>query len=395
MNGRFAVVFGACLTQFTIIGLLFSYGIFIKAFETEFGWSRTLLSGCSTLAFFMMGLLAMVSGRLSDRFGPRRVLAVTGISYGLGYVLMSQISAPWQLYLIFATFLGLGLGSHDVVTLSTIGRWFSARRGIMTGLVKVGTATGQIIVPPLAALLIAGFGWRMALMTLGVAAAVLLFIAAMAMRSPPVAASTDPLAPPQGMAFASARRTRAFWTLGATQFLLMPSLFTVPLHVAVHGMDIGMSAPLAATLLSAIGVASIAGRLLVGGLIDRIGGRNGYICCFAALILGLCILILGHSHIALFAAMAVYGFGHGGFFTVVSPTVAEFFGLRAHGAIFGTVLFFGTVGGSLGPILAGLVFDTTGSYFIAFSGLLVMAALGLGLVLSLPTPDPEAVPASV
>lgn len=393
MNGRLAVVFGACLTQFTIIGLLFSYGIFIKAFETEFGWSRTLLSGCSTLAFFMMGLLAMVGGRLSDRFGPRRVLAVTGISYGLGYVLMSQISAPWQLYLIFATFLGLGLGSHDVVTLSTIGRWFSARRGIMTGLVKVGTATGQIIVPPLAALLIAGFGWRMALIILGVAAAVLLFTAAMAMRSPPVAASADPLSAPQGMRFDSVRRTRAFWTLGAVQFLLMPSLFTVPLHVAVHGMDIGMSAPFAATLLSVIGAASIAGRLSVGGLVDRIGGRNGYILCFAALIAGLAVLILGHAQIALFAAVAIYGFGHGGFFTVVSPTVAEFFGLRAHGAIFGTVLFFGTVGGALGPILAGLVFDTTGSYMIAFSGLLVMAILGLALVLSLPAPDSETVPA--
>lgn len=73
---------------------------------------------------------------------------------------------------------------------------------------------------------------------------------------------------------------------------------------------------------------------------------------------------------------------------MVSPTVAEFFGLRAHGAIFGTVLFFGTVGGALDPILAGLVFDTTGSYMIAFSGLLMMALLRLALAFSLPTPDP-------
>jgi MFS family permease len=390
MNGRLSVVFGACLTQFTIIGMLFSYGIFLKVFETEFGWSRTLLSGCQTLAFFMMGLLAMLAGRLNDRFGPRRVLLVTGISYGLGWMLMSRIGAPWQLYLIFATLLGLGLGSHDVVTLSTIGRWFAARRGIMSGVVKTGTAFGQITVPPLAALLIAGLGWRAALVALGAGAGLLLIVAALAMRTPPEPARANPAAPPDGVDFATARRSRAFWTLGAIQFLFMPALFTVPLHVAVHGMDMGMSAARAATLLSVIGGSSIAGRLAVGTLIDRIGGRNGYVLCFAALICGLVALLTGQAQIALFAAVAVYGFGHGGFFTVVSPTVAEFFGLRAHGAIFGTVLFFGTVGGALGPILAGLAFDLTGSYTIAFSGLLVMAGLGLALVLSLPAPDPEA-----
>ena len=81
----------------------------------------------------------------------------------------------------------------------------------------------------------------------------------------------------------------------------------------------------------------------------------------------------------LFPVVAIYGFSHGGFFTVVSPIVAEYFGLRAHGAIFGTVLFFGTLGGSVGPILAGLAFDRTGSYQIAFAGL-----LGLSVYFYLP-----------
>lgn len=260
---------------------------------------------------------------------------------------MSQINAPWQLYLIFATLLGLGLGSHDVVTLSTIGRWFAARRGIMSGLVKVGTAFGQILVPPLAALLIASLGWRAAMLTMGAGAGVLLVIAALSMRAPPEPAHTGTSsAPANGMTFQVARYTRAFWTLGAIQFLFMPALFTVPLHVAVHGMDMGMSTPRAATLLSVIGAASIAGRLVVGTLIDRIGGRNGYLLCFAMLIVGLLVLLLGNVQLAVFAAVAVYGFGHGGFFTVVAPTIAEYFGLRSHGAIFGTVLFFGTVGGA-------------------------------------------------
>ena len=152
---------------------MFSFGLFFKVFETEFGWSRTLLSVCSALAFFMMGTLAILGGRLSDRYGPRRVLAVTGLSFGLGYALLSQISAPWQLAALFGTLIALGLGTHDVVTLSTVARWFDARRGVMPAVVKVGTAAGQITVPPLVALLIVWLGWRPAVVVFGAAAAVL------------------------------------------------------------------------------------------------------------------------------------------------------------------------------------------------------------------------------
>jgi len=393
MDSRYIVVFGACLTQFTIIGLLFSYGVLFNEFQTEFGWSRTLLSACSSLGFLMMGVLAMVGGRLSDRFGPRRVLAVNGVFFGIGYALISQISEPWQLFAIFGTFIGLGLGTHDVVTLSTIGRWFERRRGIMTGVVKVGTAAGQIVVPPIAAILILTFGWRSAVVTLGLAAVVLLLIAAFAMKNPYRPAGSAAGVTAGGVTFREARQTRIFWTLCAIQFLFFPSLMTIPLHLAVHGMDLGMTAATAATLLSVIGASSIAGRLAMGGLVDKIGGRLAFVLCFAALIVSLGALMYTTSHWALFAVISLYGFGHGGFFTVVSPTVAEYFGMRAHGAIFGTVLFFGTVGGAIGPILAGLTFDTTGSYQLAFLGLGVLGMLGLGLVLSLPGKKPVAEPA--
>ena len=84
--------------------------------------------------------------------------------------------------------------------------------------------------------------------------------------------------------------------------------------------------------------------------------------------------------------VAVYGFAHGALFVVVSPTAAEYFGMRAHGAIFGTILFFGTLGGSVGPILTGLTFDALGSYQPAFITLALAAALGLGLARTLPKP---------
>ncbi len=378
---RYVTVFGACLTQFTVIGLLFSYGIFFKAFETEFGWSRTLLSACSALAFFMMGTLAIVAGRLNDRFGPRVVLSVSGVLYGLGFVLVSRVEAPWQMFAIFGTFIALGLSTHDVVTLSTVARWFEKRRGVMSGVVKVGTAAGQVAVPPIAALLIAGYGWRSALVILGVGASVLLLIAAQSMRRAPGA---EVSAEGTGASFVEARGTRLFWTLCAIQLVFFPVLTSVPLHVAVHGMDLGMSAGAAAGLLSVIGGASVAGRLVVGAASGRIGGKNAYLLCLSCLLAGLLGLNLVGAGAGLFLVMAVYGFAHGGLFTVVSPAVAEAFGMRAHGAIFGVVLFFGTIGGSVVPILVGWSFDATGSYSIAFAGLAGLAAAALGLVLSLP-----------
>jgi MFS family permease len=383
-DSRYLVVFGACLTQFTVIGLLFSYGLFFKVFEVEFGWSRTLLSSCSSLAFLMMGILAMGAGRLSDKFGPRRVLAFTGVVFGLGFALISQVTEAWQLFVIFGVFIGLGLSTHDVVTLSTIGRWFERRRGIMTGVAKVGTAVGQMAVPPVTALLILSLGWRVAVIILGLSAAILLLIAAFSMKNPPAPAGPEADATKSGLTFTQARQTRVFWTMCIIQLMFFPSVSTVPLHLAVHGMDLGMTAAKAATLLSVIGAASIAGRLAIGVLVDKIGGRNSYAICFVVLILSLAAMMNITSHLPLFLVVAFYGFGHGGFFTLVAPSIAEYFGMRAHGAIFGTVLFFGTIGGAIAPVLAGLSFDSTGSYFYAFLGLLILAITGLGLAMSLP-----------
>lgn len=386
MQTKYWVVLGGCLTQFTVIGLLFSFGLFIKVLETEFGWSRTMLSACSSVAFLMMGILAMVAGPLTDRFGPSRVLLVTGLAYGVGFALISQVTQPWQLFLVFATLIGLGLSTHDVVTLSTVARWFEARRGIMTAVVKVGTAIGQISLPPLAALLILGVGWQMALIFMGIGAMIILSVAALLMRRPGVVSAHGAPVEAPGFLYGEARKTRTFWTLCAIQFLFFPSMMAVPLHLPVHGMDLGMTPATAATLLSVVGASSIAGRLTIGRVLDKIGGKNAFTLCFIALIIGLLGLTLSQSQLPLYLTLAVYGFGHGGLFVVVSPTVAEHFGMRAHGAIFGTILFFGTLGGAAGPILVGAVFDTTGSYVLGFAGLLTLAIIGVILVLSLPAP---------
>ncbi|MCB1366609.1 MAG: MFS transporter, partial [Rhodobacteraceae bacterium] len=349
-QSRYAIVLGAGLTQFSVIGLFFAYGLFFKSFEVEFGWSRTLMSSVSAMAVFMMGALAALAGRLADRFGPRPVLLASGLLYGLGYALISQITAPWQMFLLFGTLLGAGLSTHDVVTLSTVARWFEKKRGIMSGVVKVGTAFGQITLPPLAAILIVTYGWRSAAVILGVGAGIVLVAAALLMSHPRSPSASGAPVPRTGTDFATARKSRLFWTLCAIQFLFFPAVIGIPMHIAVHGMDLGMTSGGAAALLSVIGGASIAGRLAVGTLVDRIGGKLAMLFCLFVLMLSLASLVVAMTPLSLYVVLAAYGFAHGGMFTVVSPTVAGYFGMRAHGAIFGAVLFSGNFGGAIGPI---------------------------------------------
>ena len=395
---RARVVIAAFMLQGIIIGLMFGYGVFLKALEDDLGWSRTLLSSGSSLAFLVMGLFAFAFGRLSDRFGPRWVLTVTGVCTGLGYVLMSTMQSPWQLLLYFGFLIGLGLATHDVVTLSTVASWYDRKRGLVTGIVKTGTACGQVLVPVVVTLLIASFGWRQSLVYLGIGGMVLLVLFAQLMRRKPAvpaagemgttqstANQPEPQLQRNGLTMQQARSTHTLWKLAALQFCFLPALITVPVHMVAHATDLGMSTVRAATVLSLIGGSSIAGRLLVGLLIDRVGARIAMFSCVLLLTLALLMLRVIDNPYLLYLLAPLYGIAHGGLFTVVSPAVAEYFGMKAHGAIFGSIVFFGALSGAAGPLVAGMLFDRFRSYDLAFSLLIALAMAGVMLAWSLPS----------
>ncbi len=387
---RSRVLTAAFLIQVVVIGMMFGYGVFFKVLEDELGWSRTLLSSASSLSILVMGFFAMVAGQLSDRFGPRWVLTATGLTTGIGYFLMSSMTAPWQLLVCYGLLVGLGFATHDVVTLSTVASWFPQRRGLVTGIVKAGSGCGQILVPLVVTWLLANGGWRNAFAVLGIMAGVLLIVLAQLMRgqSEPASKKLDLSKENDtsiaGMSFKHARKDRMLWTFCAIQFCFIPSLMTIPLHIVAHATDLGMTRQLAALILSTLGAASIIGRLVVGHLVDRFGARRILCTCLWALLVSLLMLRFNSAPLWLFPAALIYGAAHGGLFTAVSPSVAEYFGMKSHGAIFGTVLFFGTLSGTAGPVIAGMLFDRFQSYDTAFTILAVLAVTGLLLASSLP-----------
>ena len=384
--------------QAVSIGALFAYGVFFKEFQTEFGWSRATISGASSLAFLVMGAVGILAGRLNDRIGPRILIAVAGAALGVGYLLMSYMQAPWQLYLLYGLVVGVGYCTHDVITLSTIARWFVKRRGMMSGIVKVGTGCGQLFVPLIATALIAAYGWRSSCFIIGVAALAALVAVAQVMRRDPQSAGLlpdDGNGHPAGavcttddcsLSLNEASRTREFWTLCVAEFAVFFCLLTLVVHIVPHARDLGLTPATAAGVLSTIGGVSMLGRFTMGTLNDRIGGKRSLITCFIILVFGLVWLQLANGAGMLFLFAVIYGFAHGGLFTIMSPTVAELFGTASHGLLFGIVLFSGTLGGALGPLMAGHIFDLTGSYHLVFLILTAMALVGFILITTLRPP---------
>ena len=386
----YVIVAAGFVIQGTIVGAIFTYSVFFDALQVEFGWSRAVISGASSLTSLVMGFGAMMFGRLSDKIGPRRILSVAGISITAGYFLMSRISSPWQLYVAYALFVGAGFGTHDVVTLSAVARWFGRRRGQMSAFVKAGTGTGQVIGPPAAAALIALFGWRSAYLWIAAATGPLVILAAQLMRRDPSDLGTphyDRPADEEALGGVPPARARDLMRMAPFRRICIAQLavfFCMPLiivHLVPYATDLGIPRALAAGVLSVVGGVSIAGRLVFGGLVDKIGGRRTLICCYGILLIAFILLQFASTAAMLYVFAVVYGFAHGGIFTTVSPLMAEIFGTRSHGLLYGTSVFVGTLSGAAGPTVAGAVFDLVGSYrpvFLLLIGLVLIAIWSIG-----------------
>ena len=151
-----------------MFGTYYGFGVFFKPVLTDFGWTRAMTSGAFSLSMIMYGLLGIVMGGLTDRFGPRLVMTLCGFLLGLGYLLMSQISSVWQLYIYYGVIIGIGISGGYVPQVSTVARWFVKRRGLAVSITLAGFCLGGIIWPPSAQWLITIYGWRQCFTILGI-----------------------------------------------------------------------------------------------------------------------------------------------------------------------------------------------------------------------------------
>ncbi len=368
-----------------------TYGVFFIPIQNEFGWSRAIISGARSLSMLTWGTASIVWGYLNDRYGPRVIIAVCGCIAGLGFFLMSQVNSIWQLYIFFGIIVGIGISATDVVLLSVVARWFKEKLGMMTGIVKTGTGIGMFIMPPVAIGLIAYYGWRDTYTILGITGTILIVSISQFLRKGPSKIrhrnnvgerflSSDFQIIQSGLSLYDATRTTRLWMASIMYLAIQFCVNTVLVHLAPHAIDIGISPAKAAVLLSSVGGTSILGRLVVGFSSDRIGCRKSMIICCTMFVISFAVLPVAKEFWMLVLFTIIYGFALGGYATLVSPVVAELFGMRSHGAILGIVVFVGTIGGAIGPVLTGYFFDVTGNYQSLF--IMCIATGVIGLVLS-------------
>ncbi|MBA7577548.1 L-lactate transporter [subsurface metagenome] len=373
-----------------MFGTFYSFGVFFKPLSAEFGWTRTATSGAYSLAAFLSGLLAIVMGKLTDRFGPRIVMTLGGFLLGLGYLLMSQVSAIWQLYLFYGVVVGVGMSCAFVPPLSTVARWFVKRRGIMTGFVVAGIGIGTLIIPPAATWLIESWSWGTAYIVIGAIALVLIILAAQFLRLDPrqmgllpdgenkEAAGLNLHA--RGFSLREAMASWQLWVLFAILFCFGYCLHTIIAHIANYATDMEISATVAAGILAVIGGLSILGRIATGSITDRIGSKSPLIVNLILMSGALFWLVVTGELWMLYLFAVIFGFAYGGLAAMESPIVAELFGLSSHGVVMGVASFGFTAGGAVGPLVAGRIFDMLGSYQIAF---LVCTVVGIsGIILA-------------
>lgn len=388
----YIVVSAAFLILVMTWGTVYSFGVFFKPVLTEFGWTRAATSGAYSLFLLLLAFLGIVMGRLNDKFGPRIVLTGCGLVLGSGYLLMSQISAIWQLYLLYGVILAIGASGVYISLASTISRWFIKRRGLMTGIAISGIGVGTMIIPPAANWLITDYGWRVSYLVIGTAVLILIISAAQFLRYDPSQMEQLPYGRHQsepgsvnlearGFSLQEAIHTGQFWIISAIFFGFAVSIQTILVHIIPHATDMGISAASAANILAVIGGVSAAGRITVGGFADRIGSKLALIAVSILMTAALLWLPTAKELGAFYLFAIAFGFAYGGWATLLSLIPAELFGLGSLGVILGAVHFSVATGESIGPTLAGVVFDVTGSYQPAF---LVSAALSfIAIVLTL------------
>jgi len=302
-------------------------------------------------------------------------------------MLVSQINALWQLYIVYGVIYGIGMSIFVPLT-STVAGWFIQRRTLMTGIVVAGIGVGTIVGPPIADLLIFTYEWRESYLILGCVVLGVVVIAAQFLKSSPSRVNKQ-MKGENDLTTEESKTTRNWFTLKEAittgQFWMTFSQFIcfgfcqsfIVVHIVPHVTDLGISSNYAASVLSTIGALSIVSKIAMGAVGDAIGNKRAFILGFILASLSLVWVMFTKEIWGFYLFAILFGIAYGTHISQQSPFAAVLFGLPSHGVIFGVLALGMAVGATLGPIITGYLFDVTGNYNIAIMLGIMFSILGL------------------
>jgi sugar phosphate permease len=408
------IVIVTFVTLITTAGFRATPGVLIVPLQHEYGWSRGTISIAISIGLLFFGLIAPFAAALMDRFGVRRVMLIALAVIATGASLTTIMNAPWQLDLLWGVLVGGGTGAVGVPLAATVAnRWFSTRRGLVTGILTASNASGQMVFLPALAWLATAYGWRWAAVSVAVLAMLVVFpVVAFFVRDRPQSmglepyGATEPVPVPERSAhpfrpawhgLTMGMRSGTFWLLSSSFFICgLSTNGLIGTHLIPAAIDHHMTAVTGASLLALMGLFDVIGTTSSGWLTDRLDPRHLLAWYYA--LRGLAVIALPvafGSGYALVAFAVFYGLD---WVATVPPTVAitaDTFGRERVGIVFGWIF----ASHQFGAGAAGASRGWFGTYTYAFvaAGVLCLVASGLSLRIGrrerVGTFVPEVVPA--
>jgi MFS family permease len=377
---------------FSIVGLaLYGLPFYYDFMVREFGWSRTQVTSGNALSKLLVGpLFGFMAGWIVDRFGPRRLMMAGIVMAGVALIGLAHMTSLWMFYAFYLlNALGYVCGGPlpNQVLLS---RWFDKARGKAMGFAYLGIGIGGYLVLFLSPRLVNAFGWRGALQVLGILIILLALPLAYYVRDEPTSARpNDPRAtvgkPAELVPMGGIFRNPAFYLLMLGSMCSIGAVGGTNQHLKLFlSLDLQFSQQSAATIASTVLACSIAGRLIMGWLADRIPRKHVMILIYTLIAGSIPLLFFADTPAALYAFAIVFGLGLGGEYMIIPLMAAELFGVKVLGRLMGVILTADGVAEATFPMLIGYLRDTTGSYRTGFVLLIALALAGTIAIAFLP-----------
>ncbi len=393
------IVLAAALMQWYGAGVWFyGFSVVFKSIITNFGWARAVTAGAFSLARLEGGLEGPIVGWLIDRIGPRRMAVFGAVVAGVGYVLLARMDSLVALYVLFGVVIAFGYNAgFSHAGTAAVANWFSRKRGRALGLYTLGAGLGGATIVPAIGWLIQEFGWRTTVALIGIGMWLIVLPLSLVLRHKPEQYGQHPdgetPAPPSVGTGASlvavasdtdegdftwreALKTSTFWILLLGAGARSIGRSSVVLHEVAYLTDIGISEVAAAVALGMMVAISIPGRLFFGWLGDRIDKR--WVMMTTYLLQAVGVLVLAHVRTIeqVYVFLVFFGIGYVGAIPTFIAMRGEYFGRKAFATIQGIMRLFLMVPTVVGPIFAGFVYDSTGSYYNAFMLFALLYVLG-------------------
>jgi sugar phosphate permease len=393
--GWWIVIASAILFFFGGGAFYYGFSVFFNPIRETFGWNATVTSVAFTLRGLETGALGPVAGLLVDRLGPRKLMVFGWVIIGLAFLLMSRINSLWVFYGTFVVAaVGMSFGTGVVVN-TAVANWFTRKRSRALAITFIGPGASGLLAP-LFVLSISQIGWSETLVVTGVALWVIGIPLSLLFRDKPSryghlpdgeirapitetasesnlrslskVVEPDSASSVTDFTAKAALRTRAFWLLSLSFFFQQMGTSAVVVHIVAYLESVKVPTAIAAVAVTGMTLCSLIGRIGFGFLGDFANKRYLVTISLVLQTIGLFLfsLIVADRVWLLILFLLTFGPGFGAPIPLRSALQADYFGTRSFGTIMGLMSLIGTIGGLASPIIAGWIFDTTGSYQLAW-----------------------------